>query len=53
VQNWNLSVREEHKLKVFENRALKNKFGPRGRKQQETGENYIIRSCEICIFHQL
>jgi hypothetical protein len=25
-----LTVREEHKLKVFENRALRRIFGPRG-----------------------
>jgi hypothetical protein len=26
---WSLSVREEHKLRVFENRALRRIFGPK------------------------
>jgi hypothetical protein len=28
-QTWSLTVREEHKLRVFENRALKRIFGPK------------------------
>jgi hypothetical protein len=28
-ETWSLTVREEHKLRVFENRALRRKFGPK------------------------
>jgi hypothetical protein len=28
-QTWSLTVREEHKLKVFENRVLRRIFGPK------------------------
>jgi hypothetical protein len=28
-ETWSLTVREEHKLKVFENRVLRRIFGPR------------------------
>jgi hypothetical protein len=27
---WSLTVREEHKLRVFENRLLRRIFGPKG-----------------------
>jgi hypothetical protein len=27
---WSVSLREEHRLRVFENRALRRVFGPRG-----------------------
>jgi hypothetical protein len=29
VQTWSLTLREEHRLRVFENRVLKRIFGPR------------------------
>jgi hypothetical protein len=28
-ESWSLAVREEHKLKVFENRVLRRIFGPK------------------------
>jgi hypothetical protein len=28
-ETWSLTVRKEHKLRVFENRALKRIFGPK------------------------
>jgi hypothetical protein len=28
-ENWSLTLREEHKLKVFENRVLRRIFAPR------------------------
>jgi hypothetical protein len=31
-ETWSLTVREEHKLRVFENRVLRRTFGPRGMK---------------------
>jgi hypothetical protein len=29
VKTWSLTVREEHKLRVFENRVLRRRFGPK------------------------
>jgi hypothetical protein len=29
-ETWSLIVREEHKLRVFENRVLRRIFGPKG-----------------------
>jgi hypothetical protein len=28
-ETWSLTLREEHRLRVFENRVLKSKFGPK------------------------
>jgi hypothetical protein len=29
-ENWSLTLREEHRLKVFENRVLRRILGPKG-----------------------
>ena len=52
VSFWGVSylfenLREEHRLRVFENRVLRRIFGG----QQESGENYIMRSLMICAAH--
>jgi hypothetical protein len=31
-ETWSLTLREEHRLRVFENRMLRRIFGPKGRK---------------------
>ena len=36
-KTWSLTLREEHKLKVFENRVLRKTFGP---KQDEVGSEW-------------
>ena len=48
---WSLILKEEHRLRVFESRVLRKIFGPR--REQESGENYIIRILMICNRHQL
>jgi hypothetical protein len=35
-ETWSLTLREEHKLRVFENRVLRRIFGPKG--DDVTGE---------------
>jgi hypothetical protein len=35
-ETWSLTLREEHRLRVFENRVLRKIFGPRG--DEVTGE---------------
>jgi len=46
-------LREERRLRVFENRALRRIFGPR--RDEVTGDwrNYIMRSLMICTAHQI
>ena len=41
-----LTLREELRLRVFENRVLRRVFGPK--RGEVTGENYIMRSLVIC-----
>jgi hypothetical protein len=46
-------LREERRLRVFENRVLRRIFGPKRDKEKGTGENYIMRSLIICTSHQI
>ena len=52
-ETWSLTLREEHKLSVFENRVLRRIFGPK--RDGVTGEwkNYIMRSLMICTPHPI
>ena len=49
---WSLILREEHRLRVFENKVLRKMFGVRKTKLQENGESYIMLSYKHCILHQ-
>jgi hypothetical protein len=40
---WYLTLREEHRLRVFQNMELGKTLGLRQRKYEETGENWIIK----------
>jgi len=44
----NLTLREEHRLSVFENRMLRRIFGPK----REAGENCMMTRFIICILYQ-
>ena len=53
---WSLTLREERRLRVFENRSLRRIFGPM--KDEVTGkcrsaENYIMRRLMICTAHPI
>ena len=50
---WSLTLREEHRLRVFENRVLRRTFGPKKDGATESGENYIMRSLMICTPHPI
>jgi hypothetical protein len=50
-ETWSLTLREEHRLRVFENRVLRRIFGPR--RDEVTGENCITRSFMICTLRQV
>jgi hypothetical protein len=50
-ETWSLTVREEHMLRVFENRVLRRIFGPK--RKEGSGGNYIIRNLMICTAHPI
>jgi hypothetical protein len=50
---WSLTLREERKLKVFENRVLRRLFGPKRDEVTGNGENYIISSLMICTLYPI
>jgi hypothetical protein len=41
-ETWSLTLREEHRLMVFENRVLRRIFGPKMNEVTGSGENYIM-----------
>ena len=45
-ENWSLTLREECRRRVFENRELKRKFGPK--RDEVTGEWRRLRNDELC-----
>jgi hypothetical protein len=49
-ESWFLTLREEQRLRVFENRVLARLFGPK-RKWWEDGEDCIMRSFITCMRH--
>jgi hypothetical protein len=49
-ETWSLTLREEHRLRVFENSVLKIFLDIKGRKINH-GENYKMMSFTACILH--
>ena len=45
---WSLTLRDEHRLRVFENMVLRRVFGPKRDEVTGNGENYVMRSLVIC-----
>jgi hypothetical protein len=52
-ETWSVTIKEELRLRVFENRVLRRTFAPEGRNNFETGEDYIMRNFITFTFHQL
>jgi hypothetical protein len=52
-ETWSLTLREEHRLRVFENRVLRRIFGPKREEVRENGDNCIMRSFMICTLRQV
>jgi hypothetical protein len=52
-ETWSLTLREEHRLGVFENKLLRRIFGTK--RDEVTGEwkNSIMRSFMICSLRQV
>jgi hypothetical protein len=44
-ETWSLTLREEHRLRVFENRVLRRIFGPKG--EEVTGEWRKLRNKQL------
>jgi hypothetical protein len=51
-KTWPVTLWEEHKLRVLENRVLWRIFGPK-RKWQEAGEECIIRCFNTLMLQQI
>jgi hypothetical protein len=47
-ETWTLTLRVEHKKRVFENRALRRIFGPKRDEKQENGGSCTMRNFIIC-----
>jgi len=47
-ETWSLTLREERRLTVFENRVLRRLFGPKREEVTGEWENYIMKSLVIC-----
>ena len=48
-----LTLREEHRLRVFENRVLRRIFGPKMDEAIGDYRNYIMKSLTICTPHSI
>jgi hypothetical protein len=48
-ETWSLVLREEHRLRVFENRVLRRIFGPK--RDEVTGECRKLHNEELHILH--
>jgi hypothetical protein len=51
-QTWSLTLREEHRLRVFENRVPRIIFGPK-KNEQENGGSYTMRSFIFYVHPQI
>jgi hypothetical protein len=49
---WSLTLREEHRLRFFENRVLRKILDPKVRKT-DRGENCIMMNFTACILHRI
>jgi len=52
-ETWSFTLREDRRLRVFENRVLRRIFGPKRDKVTGSGVNYIMRNFMICTAHQI
>jgi len=52
-ETWSLRMREERKLRVFENKMLLRIFGPKKDEVAAEWRNYIMRRQMICSTHPL
>jgi hypothetical protein len=46
-ETWSLILREERRLRVFEDRLLRRKFGPKRDEVTGSGENFLMGSLMV------
>jgi hypothetical protein len=51
-ETWSVTLREEQRLRVFENRVLRKIFGAK-RKWQEAGKDFIMWRFITCTLHRI
>ena len=49
-ETWSLTLREESRLRVFENRILTQIFGPK-RDENGGGKGFTMRNFTVCTVH--
>jgi hypothetical protein len=52
-KNWSLTLKEEHRLRVYEYRTLKQQLTIRWWQKQEAEDNCMTRNFMICTPHQI
>jgi hypothetical protein len=52
-ENWSLTLRTEHRLRVFVNRMLRRIFGSKREKWLEAGEDCIMKSFITFLLHKI
>jgi hypothetical protein len=52
-ETWSLILREEHMLRVFMNRVLREIYGPKRDEVTVSGEDCIMNSLIMCTPHQI
>jgi hypothetical protein len=52
-ETWSLTLREEHRLSMFENKVLRRIFGPKRDEVTRGWRNCIMRSFVICNLRQV
>jgi len=52
-ETWSLTLREERRLRVFENRVLRRIFGLKRDEVTGNGENYIMKNLMTCTPHPI
>jgi hypothetical protein len=52
-ETWSLTLREEHRLRVFKNRVLRRIFGPKMDEVTGGWRNCTMRSFVICTLRQV
>jgi hypothetical protein len=50
-ETWSLALREEHRLRVFQNSGFRKIFGPK--RKTDHGENCIMMNFIACILHRI
>jgi len=52
-ETWSLTLREERRLRMFENRVLRRIYGPKGNEVTGEWKNYIMMGFMISTVHPI